>query len=341
MRFLVMILGMMAAGYLSAAEPKNTGEEMRFPSTIGTLRLFMRHQAPTGRRRGAPVLILHGATFPSGNSAAWKIDGRSWMDELAAAGYDVYALDFLGYGNSDRYPEMSSASPVGPPLGGVDSMVSQVDCAVAEIMRFQRVDRVNVLAHSAGTFAAARYAQLHPNRVNRLVLFGAPAPADGPKPALAETASDTRQRYIEVSRDDQLDAFERKVREAHHLDSVMFEAWASAYLATDPESGNRQPASVRVPAGMAAAFADMERRGQLPYDPKQIVVPVLVIQGEWDSVAPISAGERLFSELGSPLRRFVVLSQAGHRAHLESNRWQLYRETEAFLNGGDTAEGPI
>jgi alpha-beta hydrolase superfamily lysophospholipase len=25
---------------------------------------------------------------------------------LADNGYDVYALDFLGYGNSDRYPEM-------------------------------------------------------------------------------------------------------------------------------------------------------------------------------------------------------------------------------------------
>jgi pimeloyl-ACP methyl ester carboxylesterase len=27
------------------------------------------------------------------------------MDELASAGYDVYALDFLGYGESDRYPK--------------------------------------------------------------------------------------------------------------------------------------------------------------------------------------------------------------------------------------------
>lgn len=45
--------------------------------------------APTASRRGPPVLILQGATFPSGNAAGWKIDGRSWMDELASAGYDV------------------------------------------------------------------------------------------------------------------------------------------------------------------------------------------------------------------------------------------------------------
>ena len=120
----------------------------------------------------------------------------------------------------------------------------------------------------------------------------------------------------------------------------MFAAWVSAYLATDPHSGDRQPASVRVPAGMNAAYDDMERLGQLPYDPKRVTTPVLVIQGEWDAVAPPSAGLWLFDRLGSPLKRFVVLSQAGHRAHLERNCWQLYRETEIFLNGGDSVFFP-
>lgn len=331
----------MAAGLASASEPYNTGDEMYFTSTIGTLRLFMRHQAPTGPRRGPPVLILHGATFPSGNAAAWRIAGRSWMDELASAGYDVYALDFLGYGKSDRYPEMSFPSSEGGALGGVDSMVTQVECAIVEILRTQGGDRIDLVAHSAGTFVAGRYAQLHPERIGRLVLFGAPAPSGEHHLPATVTKQGVPHRYIEVSREDQLDAFEPQVRQAHLLDLPMFEAWARAYLATDPESGNRQLAAVRVPAGMVAASADLKHRGQLPYDPGQIMAPALVLQGEWDSVAPISAGEWLFSHLGSPIKRFVVMSQAGHRAHLESNRWQLYRETEAFLNGGDTAEGPV
>ena len=95
LRFLVAIgLIMTSTLYQSIAFAGDDG--MRFPSTIGGLNLFMRHVSPTGPRRGPPVLILHGATFPSGNAAGWKIDGRSWMDELASAGYDVYALDFLG-----------------------------------------------------------------------------------------------------------------------------------------------------------------------------------------------------------------------------------------------------
>jgi len=333
LRFLVAIgLIMTSTLFQSIAFAGDDG--MRFPSTIGGLNLFMRHVSPTGPRRGPPVLILHGATFPSGNAAGWKIDGRSWMDELASAGYDVYALDFLGYGESDRYPEMASDSPAGTPLGDVASMVAQVDSAVAQILRVHGGKNISIIAHSAGTFVAARYAELHPDHVARLVLFGAPAPRGerSPEPAVAT-------RYIQVSRADQLMAFEPRVREAHQLDPVMFDSWARSYLATDSQSVNRSPPSVRVPAGMVAAAAEMHRLGQLPYEPDKVTVPVLVVQGEWDGVAPPAAGLWLYERLASPLKRFVIISQAGHRAQLEHNRWQLYRETESFLNGGDASDG--
>jgi pimeloyl-ACP methyl ester carboxylesterase/heme-degrading monooxygenase HmoA len=317
---------------------------MHIPSTIGSLKLFMRHQGPTGVRRGPPVLILHGVTFPSGNAAAWKIDGRSWMDELSAAGYDVYALDFLGYGASDRFPamagaEMGAGTAVGAPLGGVESMLAQIESAVARILEIHGGERINLLAHSASTLVGARFAELHPDRVARLVLFGAPVPAATHGGESSQPQLDN-ERYLHVSRADQLNAFEPRVRESGQLDSAMFETWAKAYLATDPHSGEREPPSVRVPAGMTAAYHDMQRAGRLPYDPQRITVPVLVIQGEWDVVSPPAAGLWLFERLGTPLKRLVVVSQAGHRAQLEKNRWQLYRETETFLNGGDSAAGP-
>jgi heme-degrading monooxygenase HmoA len=168
-----------------------------------------------------------------------------------------------------------------------------------------------------------------------LVLFGAPAPTAPPshEPPLA-------QRYLHLDHDGELEGFEAKVRDTQHLDSAMFEAWMNAYLATDAQSRTGHPASVRIPAGLMAAANDMDRLGQLPYDPQQITVPVLVIQGEWDEVAPPAAGLWIYQRLASPLKRFVIISQAGHRAHLEKNRGQLYRETETFLNGGDSADGP-
>ena len=312
----------------SSAAP--AGEGMRFPSNIAGLNLFMRHVSPTAPRRGPPVLILQGATFPSGNAAGWKIDGHSWMDELASAGYEVYALDFLGYGESDRYPEMASPQATGAPLGDIPAMVAQVDLAVAQILKLHGGGSVNLIAHSAGTFVGARYAETHPERVARLVLFGAPAPYGKPTDPPGVTT-----RYADVSREEELESFEPKVRDSRQLDPVMFDAWAKSYLATDPQSASRSPPSVRVPTGMFAAFAQMRRSGRLPYDPQRITTPVLVIQGEWDGVAPLAASLGLYERLGSPLKRFVILSQAGHRVHLERNRWQLYKETESFLNGGD------
>lgn len=342
---LALVVVLLAVQPSHSQQPRESS--LRFPSGVGSLNLFMRHQAPTTAPRGLPVLILHGATFPSANAAAWRMGGRSWMDELAAAGHDVYALDFLGYGSSDRYPEMASEDPSGPPLGNIEAMVDQVGRAVDEIIRVHGGGQVNLIAHSAGTFVAGRYAELHPGRVARLVLFGAPAPSKGGNVSERDNVSEgdnvserSPVRHFQMSAADELDAFESRVRQSGRLDMGMFPKWADTYLATDPTAQQRQPASVRIPAGMRVAFADMVRIGQLPYDPGRVTVPTLVIQGDWDEVTPPAQGMWLFEHLASPLKRFVVLSQGGHRLHLERSRFQLYRETETFLGGKDLEAAP-
>jgi pimeloyl-ACP methyl ester carboxylesterase len=273
------------------------------------------------------VLILHGSTFPSGNAAAWKIDGRSWMDQLAEQGYDVYALDFLGYGTSDRYPQMSSDDSSGAALGDVPSMVQQVERAEAAIEARTHAKTLSLIAHSAGTCAAARYAELHPDKVTRLVLFGAPTPSNADEAAEASSS-----RFFQVSANDQLESFEPRVKSSGRLDTRMFPVWAAAYLASDPQSNTRHPASVRVPAGMRAAIEELDRTRKLPYDPERITSPTLVIQGEWDAVTPPSSGLGLFERIGAPFKRLVILSQGGHRLHLERSRLQLYQEVQSFLD---------
>ena len=81
----------------------------RVPSDRPGLRLFLRHLPPRGTQSGAAevVLYVHGGTFPSALSIAHRFDGRSWRDELCAHGFDVWGLDFLGFGLSDPYPEMA------------------------------------------------------------------------------------------------------------------------------------------------------------------------------------------------------------------------------------------
>src|SRR6202046_1569474 len=83
-------------------------EHFRIPGPHPGLKLFVRYlpaQNSTDTPRRA-VLHVHGATFPSALSIAHRFDGRSWRDALNDAGFDVWGLDFYGFGDSDRYPEM-------------------------------------------------------------------------------------------------------------------------------------------------------------------------------------------------------------------------------------------
>ena len=91
-------------------------------------RIFYREQGS-----GAPLLLLHG--FPT---SSW--DWRHVWDELVRS-YRVIALDYLGYGFSDK------------PADGPYSVFSYADQAEALLARLG-IDRVDVLAHDLGDTVA-------------------------------------------------------------------------------------------------------------------------------------------------------------------------------------------
>ncbi|PYS77941.1 MAG: hypothetical protein DMF66_08115, partial [Acidobacteria bacterium] len=70
------------ASFTASSQPKE--EQFRIPAGGSQLTLFLRHLAPAAgghAKEGRVVLILHGATLPSGASSAFKFDGHSWMDD--------------------------------------------------------------------------------------------------------------------------------------------------------------------------------------------------------------------------------------------------------------------
>jgi pimeloyl-ACP methyl ester carboxylesterase len=82
------------------------------------LRLFLRELRSTASSRRGAVLYLYGATFPSALSVAYRFGSVSWRDALCRAGFDVWALDFLGFGGSDRYAEMEANADAHARSGG-------------------------------------------------------------------------------------------------------------------------------------------------------------------------------------------------------------------------------
>src|SRR5215471_14699662 len=127
------------------AAPKLDPREQHFriASHHEGVSLFLRHVPPEGEvaAAGRVVLYVHGGTFPSALSIAHCFDGRSWRDELCAAGFHVWGLDFHGFGLSDPYPEMAAPADRAPPLGRAEEASRQLEQAVRFIRARHRSSR--------------------------------------------------------------------------------------------------------------------------------------------------------------------------------------------------------
>jgi pimeloyl-ACP methyl ester carboxylesterase len=310
-------------------------EHFRIPSNHSGRSLFLLYLPPSGNG-GRIVLYVHGGTFPSALSIAHRFDGRSWRDELCAAGFHVWALDFHGFGRlSDPYPEMERPAEETPPLGRAEDASRQLEQAVRFIRERHRLDRISIVAHSWGTLVTGRLAGRSPELVDRLVFFGPIARRD-PK---AEGEPIRLPGWRLIALDDQWTRFTETVPPGAPpvLLRRHFEEWGERYLDIDPESRTRSPAAVKVPSG---AFQDIYDvwAGELAYDPGLVRAPVSIIRGEWDGMCTDEDARWLFNALGaSPNRRDVKIGRGTHLMHVERSRYALYREAEAFLSAGDVA----
>jgi pimeloyl-ACP methyl ester carboxylesterase len=311
-------------------------ECVRIPSPHRGLALFLRY-LPAMRDAGADrrvVLYVHGGTFPSGLSIAHRFEGWSWRDELCEAGFDAWGLDFHGFGRlSDPYPEMEQPAEAIAPLWRAEDASRQLEHAVRFICARHGVDRISLIAHSWGSIVCGRFAGRCPELVDRLVLFG-------PIAWRRRTGEPARlPGWRLISLDDQWRRFTETVPpgEPPVLSRRHFDEWGQRYLDIDPQSRNRSPAAVKVPSG---AFQDIfdAWSGELAYDPALVRAPVAIIRGEWDSYCNDQDARWLFDAFASsPVKRDIKLSRGTHLMHLEASRFALYRESIAFLRGGDEA----
>lgn len=308
--------------------PRLQAAEYRTASgTAGLSIALRRRQGPQIRNNSAPVLFVHGATFPSALAADFPFGGRSWMETLAARGHDAWALDFLGYGRSDRYPQMREADAEGVALGDASSASLQVSRAVDLIRDITRATRVAIVAHSWGCTAAARFTAANPQVAGRFVMFAPVVTRAGPRDATRE------QRFWNVSANYQRRRFAGLVPAGGSplIEPTDLEPWLEAYVASDPTSIQRMPPSARIPYGPTA---DIERlwNGVELFDPGEIRVATLIVYGEWDVTTTTEDALRLYNALTrAPERQLTLLDRGTHVMHLERTRGRLYAAVAAFL----------
>jgi pimeloyl-ACP methyl ester carboxylesterase len=325
---------------VDGSAPKLDPREEHFyiPGPRDGLPLFLRRLSPASQTPAGTVLYVHGATFPSALSVAHRFGGRSWRDALCAAGFDVWGLDFYGFGHSSRYPEMNLDPGSNRPLCLADDAARQIETAVGFILSHVGVEALSIISHSWGSMPVGRFACAHPTLLERWVLF---APIAKRAPLRYESTPDFPAWRL-VSAEDQWNRFVEDVpaHETPVLSKREFDEWAQAYLDGDRESRTRTPPSVKTPLGpfseIIAAW-----HGVLPYDASLVRAPIAIIRGEWDGLLPDADARSLFDAFSrSPNKRDIKIARGTHLMHLETMRWALWRESIAFLSGNDVAPIP-
>jgi len=318
---------------IRAKMPALVTDHITIPSDTPGIQLYIRNKRPKELTVSPDRILLyvHGATYPSETAFDLQLDGMSWMDYIAAHGWDVYLVDLRGYGLSTRPPEMEQPAKDNAPIVTTDVAIRDVSSAVEFIRKRHGVSKISLLGWSWGTAIMASYTAANNDKVNKLVLYapgwlrstpsliGGEGPLGAYRTVLKENA---KKRWLTGVPED---------KQADLIPAGWFEAWTDATWATDPKS--KESGQLRAPNGVIQDTREYWVAGKPYYDPANIRVPTLIVHAEWDQDTPTYMSTALFGLLkNAPVKRMVEIGEGTHTVIMEKNRMQLFREVQLFLD---------
>jgi pimeloyl-ACP methyl ester carboxylesterase len=232
------------------------------------------------------------------------------MEWFAARGFDTWCMDNEGYGRSDK------SRPINCDIAnGADDLAAGSEY----VLRTSGAGKLLVYGISSGALKAALFAQRNAQRVARLALdafvwtgAGSPTLAERRK-KLPEFQSRNRRP---IDR-----AFVRSIFSRDHpgtADEATVEAFADAILALDDS----------VPTG---TYVDMCSRLPL-VDPARLVVPTIVMRGEYDGIAGLDDLLEFFKRLPNADKQFAVMAGISHASFQQKNYLTAYHLLHAFFS---------
>ncbi|HET9670278.1 MAG TPA: alpha/beta fold hydrolase [Casimicrobiaceae bacterium] len=278
----------------------------------GDVRLFLWEKF-VGEPRGKPVvLFVHGSSMASQATFDLSVTGRpdsSVMDWFARRGFACWSVDMEGYGRSDKHRDIPCDV-----ANGADDLA-----AATTYMREARgIEQVLAYGISSGALRAALFAQGHPERVARLALDAFVWTGEG-----APTLEQRRKKLPEFTSRNRrpIDrAFVRSIFARDHpgcAEERVVEAFADAILALDDSMPN-------------GTYVDM--CSKLPLvDPEKIVVPTLVMRGQYDGIAALDDLLDFFRRLPNPDKQFAVMPGISHASFQQKNYAIVYHILHAFF----------
>lgn len=272
--------------------------------------VYRKHTGPAGAKK--PLLFLvHGSSYSGKTMFDLHVPERedySMMDHFARLGYDVWTMDHEGYGHSDRTKGYSDIAT------GVEDLKAAMDVITRETGQTQAA----FFGQSSGALRAARFANVHPQHVTKLMLDAVVWTGKG-SPTLAKRKLMLPQ--LEAS----------NVRKVNH------EFYASVFTRDEP--GAAEPMMGNVVADEELRYGDTVPNGtyrdmvvNLPVcDPDKIMCPVLVIRAEHDGIATDEDVMGFFGRLPNADKQMTKIGGLAHTALLGINRHRFYHTVHGFL----------
>jgi pimeloyl-ACP methyl ester carboxylesterase len=290
------------------------------------------------------VLMVHGGFSPA--TLAFDVNYRdySWMERLAAEGFDVFAMDMTGYGRSGR-PMMDDPCNLIPPhqkplvpktlrepcapkypyeLANSDSETADINAVVDFIRRLRGVDKVSLIGWSGGGIRTGTFAARYPEKVDRYVIWSSsnysrknpdvapPLPKPGAPMLMQTRAVGVDKRWLGTVKCE--DAVEPGMPEM---------IWALNQLA-DPVAAQWGPGGLRAPS---RTYWGWNANGA-----KKIEFPTLIMAGEQDDLT--NSNVELFDDLGAQQKVFLGIACATHFMNWEKQRRVLHKASLDWLKNG-------
>lgn len=226
-----------------------------------------------------------------------------------AASFQLVRCDGRGNGLSDR--DVADISQAG------------FERDLEAVVESAGLERFALLALSQGVAAAVAFAARHPERVTRLILYGAYAQGRNRRGSPADAA--TAQTMLAMMQ-----------QGWGQTDSAFMRAFSSLYLSDASRvhiksfaDMQRLSTSGEIAARLRVACDDIDVMDMLP----DIKVPTLVIHARHDHVSPYEQGRLLATRI--PGARLVTLESENHIPVPGDPAWsRLMDEIEAFASSG-------
>ena len=266
----------------------------------------------TGGAAKPLLFLVHGSSYSAKTMFDLTVPDRldySFMDHFARLGYDVWSMDHEGYGHSERSAGNSDIA------SGVDDLKA----AMTLIARETGQSRAAFFGQSSGALRAARFANVYPQHVGKLMLDAlvwtgkdAPTLAQRKKMLPQLLASNVRK----IDREFYSSVFTRDV------------AGASEAMVGDAVADAELKYGDTVPTG---TYLDMVTRLPLA-DPEKILCPVLITRAEHDGIATDADVMAFFARLPNADKQMVKIGGLAHTAPLGVNRQRFWHALQAFLS---------